>query len=187
MPHAAVHKSKEKKRKGAAGAEQEYARRLQSLDENEDVSIGRITKRLHTDRFMIAFYDLDKKQTVEVQANIVDRNIQRLRPDVGNYIIPVKQGSKFEIFLVLTDEDARRRSKRIPRNILNISFTGDSANANANDNDYGIEFEETGMPDPEEESGTQEERKAKKEKVSKHTARVIREENDTDDVDVDEI
>jgi hypothetical protein len=182
MPHAAIHKSKDKKRKGAAGAEQEYTRRLQSLDENEDVPIGRITKMLRADRFLVTFYDKSKKQTVEVQAGVVDRNIQRLKPDVGHYIVPVEAGNKFEIFLVLTDEDARRRSQRIPKNILNVTFTGTTSQYD----DVGIEFEADDPPESET-TGTQDEKKAKKDKVGKHVERVVREENDGEDVNIDDI
>ncbi len=185
MPNTAIHKSKDKKRKGAAGADIEYARRLQSLDENGDAPIGRITKMLRADRFMVTFYDVDKKQTVEVQAGVVDRNVQRLKPDVGNYVVPVASGTKYEIFLVLRDEDARRRSERIPKNILNISATGGEQA-----DDCGIEFEEEEVPNEFEAKPGEPEKKNKKDKVGKHVERVIREENDggdDDDVNVDDI
>lgn len=183
MPHAAVHKSKDKKRKGNAGAENEYARRLQSLDENGDVPIGRITKILRADRFMVTFYDADKKQSVEVQASVVDRNILRLKPDLGNYVVPVLSGSNYEIFLVLSDEDARRRSSRIPKNILNFTFTGTTNQYE----DVGIEFEAEELPESESKE-TEEEKRNKRDKVSKHVERLVREENDRDDdVNVDDI
>lgn len=188
MPHTAVHKSKDKKRKGGAGAENEYARRLQSLDENVDVPIGRITKMLRADRFMITYYDPVKKQLVEVQAGVVDRNIQRLKPDVGNYIVPVESGKdKYEIFTVLTDEDARRRSQRIHKNILNFSFTSSTTQSD----DVGIEFEvEEQIPESESKQG-EEVKYNKRDKVGKHVERVVREENDRvdgdDDVNVDDI
>jgi ribosomal protein S25 len=185
MPHAAVHKSKEKKRKGAGGAENEYARRLQNLDENLDVPIGRITKMLRADRFLVSFYDIDKKQTIEVQAGVVDRNVERLKPNVGSYVVPVESGSKYEIYLVLSDEDARRRSERIPKNILNVSFTG---TANQND-DLGIEFVEEEVEDPFAAKPTGEDKKDKKDKGPKHVERVVREENDRDneEVNIDDI
>ena len=184
MPHAAVHKSKDKKRKGNAGAEQEYARRLQSLDENADVTIGRITKILRADRFMVTFYDATKKQTIEVQASVVDRNIQRLKPDLGSYVVPVASGTKYEIFLVLSDEDARRRSTRIPKNILNFTFTGSTTQYE----DVGIEFDAEDLPESELKE-TEEEKRNKRDKVSKHVERIVREENDRDDeeVNVDDI
>lgn len=185
MPHAAVHKSKDKKRKGGAGAENEYARRLVNLDENKDVPIGRITKMLRADRFLVSFYDTAKKQTVEVQAGVVDRNVQRLKPDVGSYVVPVESGNKYEIYLVLSDEDARRRSERIPKNILNISFAG---TAGQND-DVGIEFVDEEVEDPFATKPTEEEKRDKKDKASKHVERVVREENDRDgdDVNIDDI
>ena len=185
MPNTAVHKSKDKKRKGAAGADIEYARRLQSLDENGDAPIGRITKMLRADRFMVTFYDADKKQIVEVQAGVVDRNVQRLKPDVGNYAVPVASGTKYEIFLVLRDEDARRRSERIHKSILNISPTGGDAN-----DDVGIEFVDEEVPNEFEEKPGEPEKKNKRDKVGKHVDRVVREENDVgddDDVNVDDI
>lgn len=184
MPHAAVHKSKEKKRKGGAGAENEYARRLQSLDENEDVPIGRITKILRSDRFKVNFYDTSTKQTLEIEASVVDRNIQRLKPDLGNYVVPVPSGSKYEIFLVLTDEDARRRSERIPKSILNFTFTGSTNQYE----DLGVEFADEELPE-EEGKESEEQKKSKKDKVSKHVERVVREENDgvDDEVNVDDI
>jgi hypothetical protein len=182
MPHAAIHKSKDKKRKGNAGAENEYFRRLQSLDETEDTPIGRITKMLRADRFMVTFYDTSKKQTIEVQAGVVDRNIQRLKPSVGSYVIPVQAGSKYEIYLVLTDEDARRRSDRIPSSILNVTFTGTASQYD----DLGIEFEADDPPESET-TATLEEKKAKKDKVGKHVERAVREENDVDVVNIDEI
>lgn len=184
MPSKAIHKSKDKKRKGGAGAEYEYARRLQSLDESEDIPIGRITKMLRADRFMVTYYDAAKKQTVEVQTGVVDRNIQRLKPDVGNYVVPVESGrDRYEIYLVLTDEDARRRSERIPRSILNFSFTGSSQYE-----DVGIEFETDELPTSEAKKA-EEEKKNKKDKIGKHVERVIREEVDgsDDEVDVDNI
>jgi len=179
MPPAAIHKSKDKKRKGGAGAENEYARRLQNLDENLDVPLGRITKMLRADRFLVSFYDTDKRQLVEVQASIVDRNIQRLKPEVGSCIVPVESGKdKYEIYLVLTEEDARRRTERIPKQLLNITTAGSSK-----DDDCGIEFEaeELIMPDKE----TDQEKKDKRDKAAKHVERVIREEND--EVNVDDI
>lgn len=184
MPHAAIHKSKDKKRKGAAGAEHEYARRLQSLDENEDVPIGRITKMLRADRFLVTYYDATKKQTLEIQTGVVDRNIQRLKPDVGNYVVPVESGKgKYEIFLVLNDDDARRRSQRIPSSILNFTFTGTSTY-----DDVGIEFETDELPVAEAKAA-EDAKKDKRDKVGKHVERVIRLEKDgsDDDVDVDNI
>ena len=186
MPSTAVHKSKDKKRKGAAGADIEYVRRLQSLDDSGEVPIGRITKMLRADRFMVTFYDAAKKQTVEVQAGVVDRNVQRLKPDVGSFVVPVESGNKYEIFLVLRDEDARRRSERIPKNILNVTFTG---TPNQYD-DVGIEFEADEASESEVKEG-EAEKKNKRDKVGKHVERVVREENDvvedTGDVNIDDI
>lgn len=183
MPPPAIHKSKEKKRKGGAGAENEYARRLQSLDENKDVPIGRITKMLRADRFMVTFYDTNKRQIIEVQAVVVDKNIQRLKPGVGHCVVPVESGKdKFEIYLVLNDEDARRRSDRIPKQILNVSFAGSSTNE-----DVGIEFE---TEDAVEVSNqTEEEKRNKRDKIGKHVERVLIEGNEVKDknVNVDDI
>ena len=178
MPHAAVHKSKDKKRKGAAGAEFEYARRLQAVD-GDDVPIGRITKMLRADRFMVTFYDADKKQIVEVQAGVVDRNVQRLKPNLGSFIVPVESGkNKYEIFMVLSDEDARRRSDRVHKSILNFSYGGGSTEFA----DCGIDFE---ADDDETSSKTNEDDKTnKKDKVGKHVERVLLAD---EDVNVDAI
>ena len=185
MSNTAIHKSKDKKRKGGAGAENEYARRLKSLDENEDVPLGRITKMLRADRFMVTYYDAAKRQVVEVQSGVVDRNIQRLKPSVGNYVVPVESGGKYEIYLVLNDEDARRRSKRIHSSILNMSSSGSSEF-----DDLGIEFTNEEAPEPEVKE-TEEEKKNKRDKVAKHVERVVRLEADASDgdgeVDVDNI
>ncbi len=184
MP-AAVHKSKQKsKSRSAGGVEYEYARRLQAVDEDEDVPIGRITKIENArDRAVITFYDANKKQLLEVRAGIPDKNIQRLGPSVGSYIIPVESSkNKYEIFLILKDEDARRRTDRVHKSILNFSYGGGSSSTPHDD--CGIEF----VADEEEAKPVETEAvKAKKDKVSKHTERVLREEVDDDDVNVDEI
>ena len=185
MPHAAIHKSKEKKRKGGAGAENEYARRLTNLDENKDVPIGRITKMLRADRFLVTFYNTEKRQIIEVQAAVVDKNIQRLKPDVGHYVVPVESASeKYEIYLVLNDEDARRRSERIPKQILNVSFAGSATNE-----DVGIEFDSEEVIDPFAAKLTEEEKKSKRDKLGKHVERVLIEGNEVKDenVNVDDI
>ena len=183
MPQVAIHKSKEKKRKGGAGAENEYARRLQNLDENKDTPIGRITKMLRADRFMVTFYDISKKQIIEVQAAVVDKNIQRLKPNAGHYVVPVEASKeKFEIYLVLNDEDARRRSDRIPKQILNVSFAGSSTN-----DDVGIVFEAEDAVEVSNE--TEEEKRNKRDKIGKHIERVLIEGNEVKDenVNVDDI
>ncbi len=185
MPHAAVHKSKQKsKSRSAGGVEYEYARRLHAVDEDEDVPIGRITKIENArDRAVITFYDAKKKQIVEVRAGIPDKNIQRLGPSVGSYIVPVESGkNKYEIFLILSDEDARRRTDRVHKSILNFSYGGGSSSTIHDD--CGIEFEAEEESKPE----STEEVKSKKDKVSKHTERLLREEvDDGDDVNVDDI
>ena len=184
MPSAAVHKSKQKgKSRSAGGVEYEYARRIQALDEDEDVPIGRITKIENArNRVLVTFYDAAKKQVVEVKASIPDKNIERLGPSVGSFIVPVPSGKNWEIFLILSDEDARRRSSRIHKSILNFSFTGNSSA----DEDCGIEFvaEDEGKPEAE---SAEEDKKSKKEKLSKHVERVLRQEINDDDVDVDNI
>lgn len=177
MPHAAVHKSKDKKRKGAAGAEYEYARRLQAVD-GDEVPIGRITKMLRADRFMVTFYDAAKKQIVEVQAGVVDRNVQRLKPSVGSFIVPVESGkNKYEIFMVLSEEDARRRSDRVHKSILNFSYGGGSTELT----ECGIEFE---AEDETESKANEDEKTTKKDKIGKHVERVLLAD---EDVNVDAI
>jgi len=177
MPHAAVHKKNQKKRRGAEAALSEYSRRLQAIDEDEDVPIGRITKILRADRFMVTIYDPKKKHIVEVQAAAVDRNVQRLKPDLGNFVVVVESGKTYEIFLVLTDADANTRPSRIHKSILHYSVT-----SGAPDADVGIEFDYDGL-DEEKEVG--EDKKDKKEKVSKHVERVLR--ADDEEVNVDAI
>lgn len=186
MSGKAVHKSQQKKGKSrsAGGAQYEYARRLQSLDENEDVPIGRITKIENArSRVVITFYDPEKKHVVETQASIPDKNIERLGPSVGSYIVPVQSGKNWEVFLILSDEDARRRSDRIHHKIQNISFGGGSNT----EVDCGIEF--VTEEDEQKNDVQEEDKKNKKDKVSKHKDRVLRDEHDDgdDDVDVDNI
>ncbi len=184
MPHAAVHKSKQKsKSRSAGGVEYEYARRLQALDEDEDVPIGRITRIENArDRVVITFYDADKKQIVEVRAGILDKNIQRLGPSVGSFIVPVEASkNKYEVFLILSDEDARRRKSRVHPTIQNMSYGGGSSAVTQED--CGIEI----VAD-EDEAATEEAEasKPRKEKVSKHVERILRQELD-DDLNVDDI
>ena len=183
MPHSAVHKSKEKKKsKGADASTNEYVKRLRAIDEEEDIPIGRITKMLRADRFMVTIYNPKKKHVEEVQAAVVDRNVQRLKPDVGNFCVIAESGKdKYEIFLPITDSDARARSNRVHESLFRNSLTNAPSDA-----DCGIEFDYS-----EEETETkevQEEKKNKKDKVSKHVERLIRDERDgDDDVNVDDI
>ena len=179
MPPAAVHKKNQKKRGGAEAALNEYARRLQAIDEDEDVPIGRITKMLRADRFMVTVYDAKKKHIVEVQAAVVDRNVLRLKPELGNFVVVAESGKNYEIFLVLTDADANQRPERIHKSILHYSVTGGGP-----DEDVGIEFD---YDDKEEEKEVAEDKKDKKDKVGKHVERVLRADVDDDDVNVDAI
>ncbi len=190
MPHAAVHKSREKKRKGADAPQNEYIRRLRAFDEDkgDGIFVGRITKMLRFDRFLTSIYHPGKRSILEVEAAVVDRNIEKLKPDVGSIAIIVESGKKYEIYLPLRAVDAAARSDRIHDTILN------SKSANQDD-DVGIEFayddEEKKEDDgtaPTVTTGLV----AKKDKVGKHTERVLREENDTttggdDDVNIDDI
>lgn len=191
MPHAAVHKSREKKRKGADAPQNEYIRRLRSFDEDhgDGIFVGRIVKMLRFDRFLTTIYHPGKRSILEVEAAVVDRNIEKLKPDVGGLAIIVESGKKYEIYLPLRAMDAASRSQRIHETILN-------SNSSTNDDDAGIEFaydddekkEEDGAPAPAPGPGLV----AKKDKVGKHTERVLREENDAtnggdDDVNIDDI
>ena len=175
MPHAAVHKKNQKKRRGAEAALNEYTRRLQAIDEDDEVPIGRITKMLRADRFMVTIYDTKKKHIVEVQAAVVDRNVLRLKPDLGSFVVVAQSGKTHEIFLVLSDADANARPERIHKSILHYSVT-----SGAPDEDVGIEFDYEGL---EEEKDVAEDKKDKKDKVGKHVERVLRAEGDEVDVD----
>lgn len=191
MPHAAVHKSREKKRKGADAPQNEYIRRLRAFDEDkgDGIFVGRITKMLRFDRFLTSIYHPEKRSILEVEAAVVDRNIEKLKPDVGSLVIIVESGRKYEIYLPLRAIDAASRSDRIHDTILN------SKSANQDD-DVGIEFTYDDEEKKEETVATAGATGlvAKKDKVGKHTERVLREENDVtatngadDDVNIDDI
>jgi len=192
MPQPAVHKSKDKKRKGAEASGRDYSRRLQDLDGDEEIPIGRITKMLRADRFMVTFWHAKKRQLMEVQAAVVDRNVERMKPQIGALAAIVESGSHYEFFLPLKDADASARNSRIHRLIQNTSTTAGGA-----DDDCGIEFDYGEEGKPLEGTSTAPTASgpvnvAKKDKVSKHTERLLREENDgsggdDDDVNVDDI
>lgn len=189
MPQPAVHKSKDKKRKGAEASGRDYSRRLQDLDEDPDIPIGRITKMLRADRYIVSFWHAKKKQLMEVQAAVVDRNVERMKPQIGNYVAVVESGSHYEIFLPLKDADASHRNFRIHRLIQNTSTT-----AGGPEDDAGIEFDygDEGVPVEGAAVVTATGTVAKKDKATKHTERQLREENDgsggdDEDVNVDDI
>ncbi len=185
MPHSAVHKSKDKKKsKGVDASTNEYAKRLRAIDEEEDIPIGRITKMLRADRFMVTIYNPKKKHMEEVQAAVVDRNVQRLKPDVGNFCVIAESGKdRYEIFLPMTESDARARSNRVHESLFRHT------NGNGlSENDCGIEFAYDEVEAETKE--VQDDKKNKKDKVSKHTERLLRDEKDgvdDDDVNVDDI
>lgn len=184
MPQPAVHKSKDKKRKGAEASGRDYSRRLQSLDEDLEIPIGRITKMLRFDRFMVTFWHIQKKQVMEVQAAVVDKNVERMKPQIGNYVAVVQSGKDYEIYLPLKDADASFRNFRIHRLIQSTSTTPGGP-----EDDVGIEFDYG--KEGEDNEDTLATNVAKKDKAAKHTERVLREENDggedEDDVNVDDI
>jgi hypothetical protein len=192
MPHAAVHKSKDKKRKGADAPLAEYRRRLRAFDEgqnenDEPVYVGRISKMLRFDRFNVTIWHPAKKQIMDVQASVVDKNVEKMKPDVGGLAIVVESGRNFEIYLPLKEADGAARSSRIHATIL-------KSNQSSNDNnDTGIEFD-YGEEEVKVEDATIAATPglvAKKDKVGKHVERVVREENDNvdggDDVNIDDI
>lgn len=192
MPHAAVHKSREKKRKGADAPQNEYIRRIRAFDEDHEdgIFIGRITKMLRFDRFLVSIYHNGKRSILEVEAAVVDRNIEKLKPDVGSLAIIVESGKKYEIYLPLRDADISARKTRIHPSILNSGST-------TQDDDCGLEFDREGEDEAEDKPAegtpvtTGPALVAKKDKVGKHTERLLREENDRggddDDVNVDDI
>lgn len=189
MPPQAVHKSKDKKRRGAGASERDYSRRLQSLDGDTDIPIGRITKMLRFDRFMVAFWHEKKRQLLEVQAAVVDKNVERMKPKVGGLAAIVESGKEYEIYLPLTDTDAAIRSSRIHKSIQHTTSV-----AGGIDDDAGIEFDygEEGTPIVEGAPAAAVAATDKKDKKDKHVERVLREENDGsggehDDVNVDDI
>lgn len=182
----AVHKSQQKKGKSrsAGGAEYEYNRRLdaitKAMEADEEIIFGRITKKYRYDRALVSFYDPNKKQMNEAQVNIPYKNLDRLKGGLGSFVVIVKEGKEYEVFLILSDEDARKNSSRFHKSILNFSYGGGSSS----------EFDECGIEFVADEPATkeeEEEKKNKKDKVSKHTERVLREEVGDDDVDVDTI
>lgn len=185
MPQAAVHKSKDKKRKGAASAQNEYSRRLQAFDSDQEIPIGRIVKMLRFDRFLVTFWHEKKRQLLEVQAAVVDKNIERMKPQIGNLVVIVESGKDYEIYLPLKDTDAATRSSRIHKSIQNITSTGTTEDDGGIVFDYGDEEKVVdGVVVP-----ATTENVAKKDKMGKHVERVVREENDEidDDVNVDNI
>ena len=186
MPQPAVHKSKDKKRKGAAGAEYAYKRSLQDLDEalnkEEEIIFGRITKKLRYDHFNASIYIPSKKNTLEIQVNVPYKNTDRLKTDVGNYVVVVQEGKRYEVFLTLSDDDVRSRKNRIHDSLHRQSVN------NSTPDDCGIEF--TNEDDEQETSqDNTEEKKSKKDKTSKHKERILIDgtEEEDDDVDVDNI
>jgi hypothetical protein len=189
MPPPAVHKSKDKKRRGAESSGREYSRRLQSLDGDTDIPIGRITKMLRFDRFMVTFWHEKKRQLMEVQAAVVDKNVERMKPKVGGLAAIVESGKEYEIYLPLTDTDAAIRSSRIHKSIQHTTSV-----AGGIDDDAGIEFDygEEGTPIVEGAPAAGVPAATdKKDKKDKHVERVLREENDGSggehDVNVDDI
>lgn len=188
MPQPAVHKSKDKKRKGAEASGRDYSRRLQAFDEDPEIPIGRITKMLRFDRFMVTFWHAKKRQLMEVQAAVVDKNVERMKPQIGNLVVLVESGKEYEIYLPLRDADAVARSSRIHTSIQHTTKNG-------TEEDVGIEFDYGDEATPEEATPattTITQTVAKKDKATKHTERQLRDEKDAsgdddDDVNVDDI
>jgi hypothetical protein len=183
MPSQAVHKRQEKnKRKGASAVANTYKHLLKAVDEDEEVIFGRITKVNRRDQFNVTIYDPTKKHLMEVQANVPYRNIDRLRTNLGDYVVVVQEGRKFEIFLPLAEEDVRPRKHRIHESLQKFSTTGVDASADS----CGIEFDYGN--EEEAELKVEDDKKSKKEKLSKHVERAMRQEQDgDDDVNVDDI
>ena len=187
MPHQAVHKSKDKKKsRSANGVELAYTRNLQDLDKaldnEEEILFGRITKKYNNSRFNANIYIPSKKNTLEIQVNIPYQTNCKLRTDIGNYVIVVQEGKRYEVFLTLSDEDARARKHHIHDSLRHSVNTTEA-------DDCGIEFT---YEDDEQKSTPQveEDKKSKKDKAGKHKERVLLEGNevdDDDDVDVDNI
>ncbi len=179
MPHGAIHKKKDKQRKGPEAADSEYRRRLTNFDLEpfEDIIVGRITKMERFNRFIVNIYHPQKKCVLDVQAAVIDKNVSRMKPAIGNLAIIVESGTTYEIYLPFTDADAKSRSNRIHPAIYRSGATEE-------EDDAGIEFasDEEGETKEEEKAV---ENKAKRDKVSKHVERVVREEND--EVNIDDI
>lgn len=189
MPHGAIHKKKDKQRKGPEAADAEYRRRLTNfdLDAFEDIILGRITKMERFNRFLVTIYHPVKKCIMEVKAAVIDKNVSRMKPGIGSLVIVTESGSTYEIYMPIAESDIKSRSHRIHPTILKFQSSTET------EDDGGIEFasddESTEADDGANKEQKPAEIKAKKDKVGKHVERLLREENDgaDDDVNIDDI